>query len=62
MGGCGSPFICLSLCLSVGPARGWGEGGGGGGVGGGGGGGGLSTVKGEGGDEEVAGGSQSRTI
>ncbi len=31
MGGCGSPFICLPLCLSAGPARGWGEGGGGGG-------------------------------
>lgn len=28
MGGCGSPFICLSLCLSVGPARGWDGGGG----------------------------------
>lgn len=42
MGGCGSLFICLSLCLSVGPARGCGWGGGG--VGGGRG---LSTVRGK---------------
>lgn len=50
------PFICLSLCLSVGPAREWGGGVGGEVVVGEGG---LSTVR---GGEEVAGGSQSRTI
>lgn len=60
MGGCGSPFICLSLCLSVGPTHEWVgcEEGGGGGIGGVGRGR-LSTVRGE---EEVAGGSQSRSI
>lgn len=52
MGGCGSLFICLSLCLSVSTAREWvwGDVGGEGG---------LSTVREE---QEVAGGSQSRTI
>lgn len=60
MGGCGSPFICLSLCLSVRPARGWiagGEGGGGSGVGGW-----VGGTQHSEGEEEVAGGSQSRTI